>query len=289
MLWRHRTHVTTLTRLGITPRCCSADPLGEAIPATMQHCEVRPVSAPWHCAAYPCTADAPSPRRGPAEPSNAFPVSTQGCAVTSGRRERSSPSLSTLCGHPRHCSATPGTVTTSPMLLECTGTRRRHDRHCVAYGPPVDGTLELARGRRPGSRPLHRYPRSRSCLGTGRATTPRLDEIRQDGRQLRRTARHASTRRRIVRHACKLLPPWPIKGGAAPLPRGRDESGRRSYTRFLPSPRYWHSPQSIPLGLGGPTSSPTTLVAPLYKHHGANQYSAPSTPLLDVQPRPEPG
>jgi hypothetical protein len=64
MLWRHRTYVTTLTRLGITPRCCSADPLGEAIPATMQHCEVRPVSGPWHCAAYPCTADAPSPRRG---------------------------------------------------------------------------------------------------------------------------------------------------------------------------------------------------------------------------------
>jgi hypothetical protein len=23
-----------------------------------------------------------------------------------------------------------------------------------------------------------------------------------------------------VRHACKLLPPWPIKGGAAPQPRG---------------------------------------------------------------------
>jgi hypothetical protein len=30
-------------------------------------------------------------------------------------------------------------------LLECTGTRRRHDCHCAAYGPPVDGTLESAR------------------------------------------------------------------------------------------------------------------------------------------------
>jgi hypothetical protein len=29
--------------------------------------------------------------------------------------------------------------------------------------------------------------------------------------------------------------------------------------------------------------------SPLYKHHGAMQYSASSTPLLDVRPRPEPG
>jgi hypothetical protein len=25
-----------------------------------------------------------------------------------------------------------------------------------------------------------------------------------------------------VRHACKLLPPWPIKGGAVPQPRERE-------------------------------------------------------------------
>jgi hypothetical protein len=30
------------------------------------------------------------------------------------------------------------------MLLECAGTRRRHDCHCAAYGPLVDGTLESA-------------------------------------------------------------------------------------------------------------------------------------------------
>jgi hypothetical protein len=30
------------------------------------------------------------------------------------------------------------------MLLECVGTRRCHDCHCAAYGPPVDGTLESA-------------------------------------------------------------------------------------------------------------------------------------------------
>jgi hypothetical protein len=72
---------------------------------------------------------------GPVEPSNAFPVTTQGYAVTSGRRERSPPLLSALCGHPRHCSATPGTATTSPTLLERTGTGRRHACHCTSYGP----------------------------------------------------------------------------------------------------------------------------------------------------------
>jgi hypothetical protein len=36
---------TTLTRLGITPRRYSTDSLGEAIPATVERCAVRPVSA----------------------------------------------------------------------------------------------------------------------------------------------------------------------------------------------------------------------------------------------------
>jgi hypothetical protein len=71
-------------------------------------------------------------------------MTIQDHAVTSGRRERSSPSLSTLCSHPRHCSTTPSTVTTSPMLLECTGIRHRQDCHCAAYGPPVDDTLKSA-------------------------------------------------------------------------------------------------------------------------------------------------
>jgi hypothetical protein len=184
--------------------------------------------------------------------------------VTSGRWERSFPSLSTLCGHPRHYSATPCTVTTSPMLLECTGTRRRHDRHCAAYGCPVDGTLEPARG---GGRTTNHYTATLKATPVRAQDAPRRPDwsrIRQDGRQLRGNARHTSTRRKTVRYACKLLSPWPIKGGADPQPRGggtRDD-GQRSPTRSPPSPRYWHSPQSIPLGLGGLASSPTTLVAP---------------------------
>jgi hypothetical protein len=37
-------------------------------------------------------------------------------------------------------------------------------------------------------------------------------------------------------------------------------------------------------GLGGFSSSPTSLVTPLYEHHGALQYSATSAHLLDVWP-----
>jgi hypothetical protein len=35
MLRHRRTRATTLTRLGVTPRCYSTDSLGKAIPATV--------------------------------------------------------------------------------------------------------------------------------------------------------------------------------------------------------------------------------------------------------------
>jgi hypothetical protein len=211
--------------------------------------------------------------------------------VTSGRWERSFPSLSTLCGHPRHYSATPCTVTTSPMLLECTGTRRRHDRHCAAYGCPVDGTLEPARG---GGRTTNHYTATLKATPVRAQDAPRRPDwsrIRQDGRQLRGNARHTSTRRKTVRYACKLLSPWPIKGGADPQPRGGGDKGRRTtITHTL-------SAFSTILALASINTSGTWrpgllshhACSPLYEHHGAKQYSAPSTPLLDVRPRPEPG
>jgi hypothetical protein len=153
--------------------------------------------------------------------------------MTSGRRERSSPSLSTLRGHPRHCNATPGTVTTFPMLLECTGTGRRHDRHCAAYGCPVDGTLEPARG---GGRTTNHCTATLEAAPVRAQDAPRHPDwsrIRQDDRQLRGTARHACTRRKTVRHACKLLPPWPIKGGAVPQPRGGGTGRQTTITHTL--------------------------------------------------------
>jgi hypothetical protein len=148
-------------------------------------------------------------------------MTTQDCTVTSGQRERSSPSLSALCGHPRHYSATPGTATTSPTLLERTGTGRRHAHHCTSYGPPSTAPSSRPMG---SGRTANLYTTTLEAALVRAQDSPRRpnrSEILQDDRQLRGTARHAFTRRKTVRHACKLLSPWPIKGGAVPQPQGR--------------------------------------------------------------------
>jgi hypothetical protein len=92
---------------------------------------------------------------------------------------------------------------------------------CRVRPPPVDDTLESARGG--GGRTTNHYAATLDAASVRAQDAPRRlyrSRIRQDGRQLRGTTRHASTRRKIVQHACKLLPPWPIKGGAVPQPRG---------------------------------------------------------------------
>jgi hypothetical protein len=211
--------------------------------------------------------------------------------MTSGQRERSSSSLSTLCGHPRPCSATPRTAAITPALLEHTGAGRRHTYRCTSYGPLSTAPSSLSAD---DDQTANHYATTLEAAPVRAQDTPRRhnrNEIRQDGRQLHGTAHHTFTHRRIVRHGCKSLSPWPIKGRVIPQPQrtaSRDD-GLRTHARFPPAPRYWHSPQSIPLGLGGQASSPSTLVAPLYKHHSATQYIASSTPLLDVRPRPETG
>jgi hypothetical protein len=129
-------------------------------------------------------------------------MTTQDYAVTSGRWERSSPSLSALCGHPRHCSATPGTATTSPTLLERTGTGHHHTRHSTSFGPPSTAPSNRPAG---GGRAASLYATTLEVASVRAQDAPQRtnrSKIRQDGRQLRGTARHASTRRRIVRHAC---------------------------------------------------------------------------------------
>jgi hypothetical protein len=154
----------------------------------------------------------PSPRRGAAEPSNALSVTTQGQAMTSGRRERSSPSLSTLCGHPRPCSATPRTAATTPALSERTGVGHCHTRRCTLYGPPSTPPSSLSADE---DRTVNHYASTLEAAPVWAQDTPRRhdrNEIRQDGRQLHDTAHHAFIRKRIVRHTCKSLSPWPIKG-----------------------------------------------------------------------------
>jgi hypothetical protein len=90
-----------------------------------------------------------------------------------------------------------------------------------------------------------------------------------------------------VQHTCKLLSPWPIKGRAIPQLQG----GRRTtITRTLSAFTTILALASINTsGTWRPDLLSRHACSPLYEHHGATQYSAPSTPLLDVRPRPELG
>jgi hypothetical protein len=111
---------------------------------------------------------------GPMAPSNIFYVLIQGHAVTSGRRDRSSPSLSTLCGHPRHCRTMPDIVATSQRCWDVRGQDIATTDTVPRTAPPSMAPSNRP-PRRPVNQPLHRHPRSRSCTGTGRTTTPQQE------------------------------------------------------------------------------------------------------------------
>jgi hypothetical protein len=117
----------------------STHSLGKTIPVTIQHRAENPVSAPWHCATYFCTANVSSPRRGTAEPSNGgecffYYYTALHCDVRPAGTVfsvavspvRPSPPLQ---HHARHCGDT-------PMLLKRTGTGRRHACHFTSYDLP---------------------------------------------------------------------------------------------------------------------------------------------------------
>jgi hypothetical protein len=92
---------------------------------------------------------------------------------------------------------------------------------------PDDGSTTPSNRPTGGGRTTNRYATTLEAAPVRAQDAPRrLDwsRIRQDSRQLCGTAHHASTCRKIVRHACKLLPPWPIKGGAVPRPLGTMDS-----------------------------------------------------------------
>jgi hypothetical protein len=152
----------------------------------------------------------------------------------------------------------------------------------------VNGPLEPAQSR--SGQPLRLYPRSRSCSGTGRATTLRLEQD-SPGRPptLRRCSPYRNTCRNSV--ACMLTAlSLAYKRRGSPQPRGIDTGRRTTVTRMLSAFPTILAPASIkPLGLGGHASSPASLVATPLRAPRCKQYSAPSTPLLDVRPRPEPG
>jgi hypothetical protein len=57
----------------------------------------------------------------------------QNCAVTSGQWERSPPSPSALCDHPRHRDAIPAAAPPSPALWKRAATGHRHAGHYASY------------------------------------------------------------------------------------------------------------------------------------------------------------
>jgi hypothetical protein len=111
--------------------------------------------------------------------------------VTSGRRDRASPSLSALCSRPRHCSTTPGAVATSRRCWDVRG-QDVAATTVVPHVAPASGTLEpLSRDyagsnhdARPAAAPSPSLStpcgRPRHCCTTPRtaATTPTLLSMR---------------------------------------------------------------------------------------------------------------
>jgi hypothetical protein len=158
-----------------------------------------------------------------------------------------------------------------------------------------------------------RHPRISMRAATERATpTPPPSKPLLDGYRTRhdvppearfaRTAVHSTALYampphvdKTVRHACKLPPPWPIKGVAVPWPQG----GRRialthtlsaSLTHMLSASTTILALASIKKtsGTWRPDLLSRIACSPFCKNHSATQYRALSTPLLDVRPRPEP-
>jgi hypothetical protein len=92
-----------------------------------------------------------------------------------------------------------------------------------------------------------------------------------------------------VRHTCNSLSPWPIKGRRTPPPqRDKTEETRQNNNTRHTTHLLSNSPATSSVTSPGTwkpcflsrlaCSSPTTGT------HGAEQYSASSTPLLDVRP-----
>jgi hypothetical protein len=93
--------------LGITPQHCSANSLGEPIPATVGGCATWPVSAPWHCATHSHTANAPRPRRGAGHTFE--PLSHDSAGSNHDVRPAGAPSPP-LWHHAEHCYNNSGAV-----------------------------------------------------------------------------------------------------------------------------------------------------------------------------------
>jgi hypothetical protein len=102
-----------------------------------------------------------------------YSTPAQDYAVTLGRRDRSPPSPSVLCGHPRRPQHHPGHCITIPYTVGGRGDKTSPCRLLCSLRPPVTRILKPMYGRRLNEKPLYRHPRSRSWMDTRHAMTPR--------------------------------------------------------------------------------------------------------------------
>jgi hypothetical protein len=135
----------------------------------------------------------------------------------SGRRDRSPPPPSVLCDHPRRSRRHPGHYITIPDVVEACGdgtpphqllyprmaSRQRHPR---ALTRAVAGQETFAP---PPSKPLLDAHRMRHDA----LPEARLGSMVVYSATLYTIPLHVG---KIVRHACKLPPPWPIKERQSP-------------------------------------------------------------------------
>jgi hypothetical protein len=129
------------------------------------------------------------------------------------------------------------------------------------------------------------HPRSHPWTSTGATTTRAEAEIRQDSYQIASTVCHAATLHLKPCGTTVNRLPLVYKRRRRPPSRGGRETQQLTHSRSLTILAFASINSQ---GLGGFSSSPASLIAPLYEHDGALQYSATSAHLLD-DPRSEPG
>jgi hypothetical protein len=154
---------------------------------------------------------------------DAYSALAQDYVVMSDQWDASPPSPSVLCGHPCHYDAIPGTTTPSPTLWGYGATRHRHVGCCALYGLPLAAPSISVRMTT--QRKISTPPPSKPLLDGHRARHDAPPEARFVRTAIQFVALSAmpSHVARTVRHAYKLPPPWPIKGGAVPWPQGDDD------------------------------------------------------------------
>jgi hypothetical protein len=206
--------------LGSKANLCHGSPRNHAptllrrLPAVVRHCAPWSATTPWHCTTHSHTVGAPHPRKRTAEPS-------KGRRTTTPRPYGTTPwCQASGSGHLRHhqpCATIPAIATPSRPL-------HHHPRRCGSVRRQDTATTTTV----PRTTSHQRHPRVLTWAALERATStpppskPHLDahRTRHDAPLEARFARTAVYSMalyamppyiaRTVRHACKLLPPWPL-------------------------------------------------------------------------------